>query len=345
MEITRQIAKGAPYGYAWRDHDLEKYAQELAHIQTMQTSLSIMLNDTVLGFIDQVVALIGLPKLAVTFKTDDFIEVKFVDLIITIYATQAYPFQKMDRPSSIEFFGSYENVEKAYTALYPYKTMTDAALYWYYREGANLKDMRLEVPKPKPIYDEFYPWIKPGVDQFIENFMKSESNCLILLGDPGTGKTSFIRYLAHKESLKIMTTFDEDIMMSDEFFIQFVTSHSIDTMILEDADLLLLPRESHENRIMSKLLNMTDGLIKLPNKKLIFTANLRNVNQIDPALIRPGRCFDILNFRGFTRQEAINAMEAAGIDGDARNDMTLADIFNPIEADNVTRIPTKVGFM
>jgi ATP-dependent 26S proteasome regulatory subunit len=42
---------------------------------------------------------------------------------------------------------------------------------------------------------------------------------------------------------------------------------------------------------MSRFLNISDGLIKLPNKKLVFTTNVTNFENIDSALLRPGRCF------------------------------------------------------
>jgi ATP-dependent 26S proteasome regulatory subunit len=56
--------------------------------------------------------------------------------------------------------------------------------------------------------------------------------------------------------------------------------------------------------MMHRFLNASDGLISMKGKKIIFTTNIPNIGDIDDALIRPGRCFDILNFRNLTKLEA-----------------------------------------
>ena len=48
---------------------------------------------------------------------------------------------------------------------------------------------------------------------------------------------------------------------------------------------------------MYHLLGLSDGLIQSINKKIIISTNLSSLNNIDEAIIRKGRCFDILNFR------------------------------------------------
>ena len=55
---------------------------------------------------------------------------------------------------------------------------------------------------------------------------------------------------------------------------------------------------------MKKLLNITDGLTSNPDKKVIFTTNLTNLNSIDPALIREGRCYGTFKFDLLAQEEA-----------------------------------------
>lgn len=66
-------------------------------------------------------------------------------------------------------------------------------------------------------------------------------------------------------------------------------------LVLEDADLLLKPR-SDGNTMMHKFLNVSDGLVSIQGKKIIFSTNLPNMKEVDPALIRKGRCHDVLHF-------------------------------------------------
>jgi hypothetical protein len=65
--------------------------------------------------------------------------------------------------------------------------------------------------------------------------------------------------------------------------------------------------------MMAKFLNVSDGMIKLPGKKTIFTTNLDNIRNVDSALICSGRCFDVLTFRAFTYNEAIDVCRVANL--------------------------------
>ena len=80
---------------------------------------------------------------------------------------------------------------------------------------------------------------------------------------------------------------------------------------------------------MHRFLNMGDGLISRPNKKIIFTTNLENLSDIDPALTRPGRCYDIIEFEPLTVDQAKAVAEISGKELDLPdNKVTIAEIFN-----------------
>ena len=152
---------------------------------------------------------------------------------------------------------------------------------------------------------------------------------MILLGEPGTGKTSFIRNMLNKTNDDCYTTYDEEVMGSDEIYIRFVEDLDVGFLVLEDSDLLLTDRIHDRNRVMSKILNASDGLVSFAGKKMIFTANIVNTDKIDEALLRPGRCFDVLKFRPLSQAEAANAAIASGKILTGKTDSyTLAEIFN-----------------
>ena len=79
---------------------------------------------------------------------------------------------------------------------------------------------------------------------------------------------------------------------------------------------------------MHKFLNVGDGLVTTRNKKMIFSTNLPSINDIDPALVRPGRCYDILHFAELNQDEAEILAKKAGvkIEGE-RKKWSIADVF------------------
>jgi SpoVK/Ycf46/Vps4 family AAA+-type ATPase len=126
-----------------------------------------------------------------------------------------------------------------------------------------------------------------------------------MAGDPGTGKTSFIRHLITEFKLNADVIYDEEAFKADYVFQNFLFDSASTVLIVEDADTVLKKRETEYNPLMSRFLNVTEGLINLPEKKLIFTTNLNDFTEVDPALIRPGRCFDIMRTRPYTYMEAL----------------------------------------
>ncbi|WP_144106622.1 AAA family ATPase [Paraburkholderia sp. BCC1886] len=86
----------------------------------------------------------------------------------------------------------------------------------------------------------------------------------------------------------------------------------IPIIVVEDADQLLTPR-SAGNVIMPQLLNETDGIGSNHTRKIIFTTNLSSTNDIDEALMRPGRCYDVVECRLLTPEEAVVARRASGL--------------------------------
>lgn len=175
--------------------------------------------------------------------------------------------------------------------------------------------------------DTLYPYI-PNFSTYAERFFNSKSNILILIGPPGTGKTTFIKHLVGLSNKKVYLTYDETVLSGDGVFAEFISDDSAGSFVIEDADLFLRSR-AEGNGMISRFLNIGDGLIKLKQKKLIFSTNLNNISDIDAALIRPGRCFDILSFKSLTREQASVVADARNlILPSDKQEFTLAEIFN-----------------
>lgn len=221
---------------------------------------------------------------------------------------------------------------------------------WFYQSGHGLDSTNLHIESnPQPLRDEFYPWFPEGVDEFVRKFMQHSATVLVLYGPPGTGKTSFLRHLLQSTQSNAMITYDDRVIQNDGFFVDYLTDDEHDVMIVEDADVLLAPREDGANHIMSKFLNVSDGLIRVPHKKMVFTTNITQLNRIDQALLRPGRCFAAVNFRELTPSEAAHAAIAAQVperDWYSQNSWSLAQLWG--DQDQITGVPQhkfKVGFV
>lgn len=177
---------------------------------------------------------------------------------------------------------------------------------------------------------EFYPWLK-GVDinDYFDRYLHSDENILLLVGDPGTGKTTFIKNFLIKKNLNAVITYDEKLMKDDAFFLDFITGDK-DVLIIEDADTMIYDREKDDNTIMSKILNVSDGIIKNVDKKIIFSTNITDINRIDSALMRPGRCFDTLDFRKLSYAEATAILKVKNIDRELEDGRTytLAEVLS-----------------
>ena len=175
-----------------------------------------------------------------------------------------------------------------------------------------------------------YPFIA-NINKLIENYFNSKASILFLIGNPGTGKTRFIRYLLSRNSKKnsVYYTSDRHVIEHGSIFTDFLQSSS-NILVLEDFDFHLNSRKEG-NTIMYHLLGLSDGLIQSFNKKIIISTNLSSLNNIDEAIIRKGRCFDIINFRFLYWDEVVEFFKnnnceemTKGID---EKEYTLADLY------------------
>lgn len=244
----------------------------------------------------------------------------------------------------IKINGSEKWVAMATKALFQEPSGT-SSLKWYYLLDGRMDYRFIDIHKKYEVYDEMYPWIKEGVENYFKRYLDSDANILVMIGEPGSGKTSLIRELLVKHHLSAMITYEEELMNSDRLYMDLMTGDE-DVLIMEDADLLLLSREMAGNKLMSKLLNISDGLLK-NKRKIIFTANMTtaNLKNVDAALLRPGRCFDVLNFREYTKDEAekiCNVMNISLPNMKNSDTISLAKLTNK---DYVSPNINRVGFL
>lgn len=216
---------------------------------------------------------------------------------------------------------------------------------WYYT--ADGESVTIKVANDLLPCDEMYPWMKVPLTTYYNNFMNSNSSILLLLGPPGTGKTSWIKGLLYETKNNGIVTYDPEILKRDYVFANFISGEA-NVMVIEDADVFLKSREGHGNDLMHKFLNIGSGLISSAKKKIIFSTNLSNIRDVDEALVRPGRCYDVMQFRNLTLTEAKILAAAKGIDFNpdlCNNELSVAEVFNQKTNQEIRKFNRSVGFI
>jgi hypothetical protein len=232
---------------------------------------------------------------------------------------------------SVTLWGAHDRVRAVDLALREKfgRSRLARIMWWYQAEhGPDYRSITMEPPPP--IHDSFYPWLGEPVGCYLDRYLESPASVLFLMGEPGTGKTSLIRHLIYERQLKAVITYEEKLINSDEMFVDFLAQDGDAVLVVEDAETLLGSRDRGGNSLMARFLNVSDGLLRMSGKKIIFTTNQNDFRSVDPALVRPGRSFDALRARALTYEEACLAAADAGISPPAEcTEITLADLFNP----------------
>ena len=175
----------------------------------------------------------------------------------------------------------------------------------------------IPVKESNNIKDAFYPSITEKynvtVNEFIDEYLKSDESVLLLTGKKGSGKTELIRQIIARSDKNAQITFNKEIIKDNSFYYDFFSSDYYNILIIEDADDILMKRESG-NDIMDLFLNLSDGIVSNKEKKFIFTSNLPNLNSIDDALLRNGRCFATIEFKTLTEEQGKTIAEDLNIE-------------------------------
>lgn len=191
--------------------------------------------------------------------------------------------------------------------------------------------------------DEFYPFLTVPTfegpvpftfQKFLEEFKASTEQLLFIYGVPGTGKTSFARRLMFGMDVETTLTASGKITAHPNFLPWLAAQGGDNFVVIEDAHDLVLKRELG-NEQMSALLNFLDGIVST-GKKTLITSNVTSTSKIDPALLRPGRCFGVFKFTELFGDEinrARTSINRPEIDFkrfgvDPAKGMTLSEVLN-----------------
>lgn len=183
--------------------------------------------------------------------------------------------------------------------------------------------------------------------ELMGRFQRENQGLVLFHGIPGTGKTYYIRHLLKEmsEANKIVIYMPPNMVdyLVDPSFMTFlhqtVASHSEDgqfcVLLIEDAEPLLAARHT-ETRIqgVTNLLNMTDGLLNdMLKLQIICTFNVE-LQQLDAALLRPGRLIARKEFKALGEIEANLLAQSLGIKHHFTAPATLSEIYAKLKNKN-----------
>ncbi len=175
---------------------------------------------------------------------------------------------------------------------------------------------------------------------------KQKSGLVLLHGMPGTGKSTYIRYLLYKIKKKVIflpPRIAGDLDSPNMTSLLVENPNSI--FIIEDAEQLIKSREGSAGSNLSMLLNLTDGMLGVNlGIQVICTFNT-SVNNIDSALMRKGRLSVMYEFKKLSKEKTTQLFtKLKKTEFKVNEEMTLADIFNKEQSEFTSNSTKPIGF-
>ena len=185
----------------------------------------------------------------------------------------------------------------------------------------------------------------------VSDLSQKRAGLVIFDGEPGTGKTYYLRHLMEilKESHRfyfLPPSYIDFLTRPD--FIGFwadqrrTYSDCNFVVIIEDAEGALMSRGGDNRNQVSSLLNLSAGMLAdFLRLQIICTVNCE-ATSIDPALLRPGRLICHKHFPKLDYASATRLADSLGKNLPQSRDYSLAEIF----AESVQNQPVKhsLGF-
>lgn len=198
-------------------------------------------------------------------------------------------------------------------------------------------------------YDHYNENFQAVSERVLDSLQSNNESGLVLFhGDPGTGKTTYLKYLLHTITKKKLIYLPPDLIehLSAPNFISFMLSQASNSILLiEDAENVLRHREAGGNQAVSNILNISDGILgDVLRLQIVCTFNSA-LDDIDQALLRPGRLIAEYRFEKLKKDRADLLMRKL-YEVPADKAMTLAEVFNYKKMPDKTHRPRQgIGFI
>lgn len=211
--------------------------------------------------------------------------------------------------------------------------------------GFELKTM--EIKRNRLNLSLYYEDDFADVDRTIRRRLnrKKDKGIVLLHGAPGTGKTTYLRYLISRTNKRILflsPSVAKEITNPD--FIELLIEHPNSVLVIEDAESLIGDRSVSDNPAVSSLLNIADGLLAdCLNVQIICSFN-SPLATVDAALMRKGRLIARYEFKPLSAAKAQQLSDHLGFATRIDRAMSLAEITRQGDLDYSAQSRQRIGF-
>ncbi len=185
------------------------------------------------------------------------------------------------------------------------------------------------------------------IDELIQQRLsqKNDKGIVLLHGLPGTGKTTYLRYLIGKLNKRILFMSPAIAgSLTNPEFIELLLDNPNCVLVIEDAENIIMDRKFNSNSAVANLLNIGDGLLSdCLNVQIICTFN-SSLASIDSALRRKGRLIAEYEFGKLSVAKAQALSDHLQLNATVQQPVTLAELTNAGAMDFTKPALQPIGF-
>ena len=256
----------------------------------------------------------------------------FDDLLVYLSHTQSYA-RFLYRKTDCNLVNRIVNEVKKFKK---WKTHKKPKIELLVTNSSGLTTKTMNISKPKlSIEDNYNDDFLPVHQTILSRLRKKNDKGLVLLhGKPGTGKTSYIRYLIAKTRKSVIfLPPNMAVSITDPSLMNVLINNPNSVFVIEDAENIIIDRNRSGSSSVSALLNLADGLLSdCLNIHIICSFNT-DFSCVDSALTRKGRLIAKYEFSELGAPKAQALSDKLGFSSVINSPMTLAAIYNQNETE------------